>query len=79
MRKTGSGPEAYGVTNEVGQFEWRLKLKLEGSFRPGLEAESQVPRFDARLGPRGDKYINPLIGDIGGRDVGTHVPLDFEC
>ena len=79
MRKPGGGPETYGVTNEDGNFEWRLKLKVEGSLRPGLEAASQVPRFDARLGTGGGKYINPLTGDVGGPDVGTHVPLDFGC
>jgi hypothetical protein len=60
----------WGEVGESGQFEWRLKLKLEGSTRPGLEPGTWVPRFDARLGP-GD-YINPFNGELGGREIGTH-------
>lgn len=52
--------------------EWRLKIKHEGSLRPGLQQGSQVPRADAKTGP-GD-YINPLTGKTG-RDAGTHIPL----
>jgi len=75
VRGPGSGPETYGVTNDAGQFEWRLKIKLEPSLRPGLQSGSAVPRFDARLAP--GRYINPFTGEVGGRSVGTHIPLDF--
>ena len=59
--------------DDAGNFSWRLKIKPQGSTRTGLEAGSQVPRFDARLGP--GYYINPLTGQTGGRAVGTHIPL----
>ena len=52
--------------------EWRLKIKREGSIRPGLQPESRVPRADARIGK--GAYINPLTGQMG-KDVGTHIPL----
>ena len=68
-----SGPQVWGVYDDAGNFSWRLKIKPQGSTRTGLEAGSQVPRFDARLGP--GYYINPLTGQNGGRAVGTHIPL----
>jgi hypothetical protein len=53
--------------------EWRLKIKREGSVRPGLLASSRVPRADARIGP--GQYLNPLTGEIG-KKAGTHIPLE---
>ena len=48
--------------------EWRLKIKREGSVRPGLLASSRMPRADARTGP--GQYINPLrIVEQVGREV----------
>ena len=52
--------------------EWRLKIKREGSARPGLQPGSRVPRADARLGK--GAYINPLTGQTG-KNAGTHIPL----
>ncbi|MGW9384049.1 RHS repeat-associated core domain-containing protein [Streptomyces globisporus] len=77
-RKPGGGPETYGVTKEDGSFEWRLKIKQEPSVSQGLQSGSYVPRFDARLRHdlKGQSYINPFTGQIGGKSVGTHVELD---
>ena len=74
VRQPGTGPEVWGVREADGSFSWRLKIKPQPSMRPGLEAGSQQPRFDARLGP--GQYINPFTGEIGGRSVGTHLPLE---
>ena len=52
--------------------EWRLKIKPEGSTRPGLQPGSRVPRADARIGK--GAYINPLTGQTG-KHAGTHIPL----
>ena len=52
--------------------EWRLKIKREGSTRPGLQPGSRVPRADARIGK--GAYINPFTGQTG-KDAGTHIPL----
>ncbi|HRO76938.1 MAG TPA: RHS repeat-associated core domain-containing protein, partial [Crocinitomicaceae bacterium] len=67
------GPQTWGVYDDAGNFSWRLKIKAEGSLRPGLEAGSQVPRFDARLSP--GNYVNPFTGKTGGKNIGTHIPL----
>jgi len=67
------GPQVWGVFDDAGNFSWRLKIKAQGSTRSGLGAGSQVPRFDARLGP--GKYVNPFTGQTGGKAVGTHLPL----
>jgi hypothetical protein len=52
--------------------EWRLKIKHEGSTRPGLLPGSRVPRADARTGK--GAYLNPLTGQMG-KNAGTHIPL----
>jgi hypothetical protein len=44
--------------------------------RPGLQPGSNVPRFDARLEP--GRYINPFTGGVGGKGVGTHLPLESQ-
>lgn len=67
-------PEVWGVRNADDTFSWRLKIKPEASTRPGLESGSQMPRFDARLGP--SEYVNPFTGATGGRGIGTHLPLE---
>jgi len=74
---TAGGVEQWGVKDANGKFSWRLKLKPETSTRPGLEAGSNQPRFDARLDAEGTptSYINPFTGQIGGSSVGTHIPL----
>lgn len=76
VQRAGDGPEIWGVRNADGSFSWRLKIKPEASMRPGLEADSKVPRFDARLGP--GEYVNPFTGELGGRSVGTHIPLEHQ-
>jgi hypothetical protein len=81
VKGAGSGPETWGEINAAGRFEWRLKLKLDPGARPGLQEGSLGPRFDARLsggsgGPA--DWINPFTGEIGGRDIGSHLPLDVE-
>ncbi len=53
------GPQVWGVYDDAGNFSWRLKIKAEGSMRSGLEAGSQVPRFDARLAP--GKYVVRVV------------------
>ncbi|WP_239079269.1 RHS repeat-associated core domain-containing protein [Streptomyces sp. SID7909] len=77
-RKPGGGPETWGVTVPGGKFEWRLKIKRDASVNEGLQADSYVPRFDARLrhDPTGQSYINPFTGEVGNKSVGTHIPLD---
>jgi len=52
---------------------WRLKIKREGSTRPGLQPGSRSPRADARTGP--GQYIDPLTGKTG-KEAGTHIPLE---
>lgn len=76
VRQAGDGPEVWGVRDADGSFSWRLKLKPEASTRPGLEAGSKVPRFDARIGP--GEYVNPFTGELGGRGAGTHLPLEYQ-
>jgi len=72
------GPEKWGVYQGNGKLEWRLAIKPEPSLRIGLEAGSQVPRFDARLfqDSSGQSYINPFTGKIGNHQIGTHIPLE---
>jgi RHS repeat-associated protein len=77
-------PEKWGVYNE-GLFEWRLKIKPKPSFRPNLQDgsnllhdRSSLPRFDARLKSENRMNVNPFTGEIGGKEIGTHIPLDFE-
>ncbi len=66
-------PEKWGVyANE--KFQWNLIIKPEASFRPNLEAGSQLPRFDARLSK--GNYVNPFTGERGGVQLGTHLPLN---
>ncbi|MDR3490888.1 MAG: hypothetical protein P4M12_02450, partial [Gammaproteobacteria bacterium] len=67
-------PERWGMF-ENGNFTWRLRIKPESSMREGLDVGSNMPRFDARLGSGGSKYINPFVGRVGDEDVGTHVNL----
>jgi len=70
-------PEKWGKYNSAREeFDWMLKIKPEGSFRPGLDGGSSVPRFDARINAEKNVYINPFKGEVGGRSVGTHVPLN---
>ncbi|NNM43552.1 MAG: hypothetical protein HKM07_04350 [Chlamydiae bacterium] len=70
------GPEKWG-TYKNGKFEWNLRIKPEASFRPGLEAGSNIPRFDARLDANGNSYINPFTPqNIGSSEIGTHIPLE---
>jgi hypothetical protein len=71
-------PENWGIWQN-GKAEWRLKIKPESSFRPGLQEGSNIPRFDARLltDRAGQSYINPFTGEVGSRQVGTHLPLEF--
>jgi hypothetical protein len=75
-------PEKWGVYNND-KFEWRLKIKPEPSFRPNLQDgsnclhdRSSLPRFDARL--KKGRNINPFTGEIGGKEIGSHIPLDLE-
>ncbi|MFJ6103856.1 RHS repeat-associated core domain-containing protein [Streptomyces sp. NPDC092359] len=79
-KKTGGGPEQWGVIRSDGSFEWRLKLKQDPAASEGLHPESYVPRADARLAqdPTGQSYINPFTGEIGNKKVGTHIPLEKE-
>ena len=74
-KPNSGGPEVWGVTKD-NEFEWRLKIKPEGSLRPNLEAESNVPRFSARLDLTGTRYINAFTGEIGNKSIGGHIPLD---
>ncbi|MFF2879155.1 DNRLRE domain-containing protein [Gottfriedia sp. NPDC057991] len=69
---TDGGVEMWGVKKH-GEFKWRLKLKPEASNRPGLQEGSNKPRFDARL--KEGVYVNPFTGHVGGKSVGTHLPL----
>ena len=69
VRNNGSNIERW---DDPVSGEWRLKIKHEGSLRPGLKQGSQVPRADARTGP--GEYLNPLTGQTG-REAGTHIPL----
>jgi len=69
-------PERWGSINpNDGEFIWNLRIKPEASLRNGLDAGSRVPRFDARLGSGGNRYINPFTGKIGKESVGKHIPL----
>jgi hypothetical protein len=38
---------------------------------------SNIPRFDARLKDQAQYYINPFTGQVGGKAIGTHLPLDY--
>lgn len=59
------------------RIQWNLRIKPEGSFRPNLDARSEHPRFDARLGRTIPyDYINPFKGSKGGLEIGTHIPLE---
>ncbi|MBF8262370.1 MAG: hypothetical protein HW387_35 [Parachlamydiales bacterium] len=71
-------PERWGVYQD-GKFEWRLRMKPEGSFRDGLDSRSNISRFDARLwnNPSGKSYINPFTNEVGDANVGKHMPLEF--
>ncbi|MFZ0565129.1 MAG: hypothetical protein WAM28_02960, partial [Chlamydiales bacterium] len=69
-------PESWGVFNQNrNAYDWRLKIKPEGSSRSGLHHGSKIPRFDARL--YDGEYINPFTEQHGGVEIGTHIPLDF--
>ena len=74
-RRLSSGAEKWG-TYENGNFQWNLIIKPEPSFRAGLEVGSNIPRFDARIG-LGNQYINPFTNQIGGKNIGTHLPLEM--
>ena len=75
VRKSGDGPEVWGVKDANGNFSWRLKIKPEASNRQGLQAGSNQPRFDARLDTNGT-YVNPFTGQTGTKAIGTHIPLE---
>ena len=68
------GPEVWGV-DVNGELSWRLKIKPEIGTRAGLEAGSQIPRFASRLNNQG-LYINPFTSQLGGRAIGSHIPLE---
>lgn len=76
-RKQGGGPEQWGVYDERGRFEWRVKLKLEPGTRRGLKEGSQTYRASVRLDSEG-QYVNPFTGEKGEKKVGAHIPLDQE-
>jgi len=72
--KINDNPEIWAMKNET-TGPWLLKIKPEISSRDGkLAPNSKRPRFDARLAP--GLYINPFIGDVGSREIGTHIPLE---
>lgn len=64
------GPEKWGNKHND---QWNLIIKPEASCRSGLQSSSNMPRFDARL--EQGQYINPFTGQIGGKEIGTHIPL----
>ena len=70
------GPEKWGTYQNSG-FQWNLKIKPESSFRSRLEPGSNVPRFDSRIKTGNKNYINPFTGEMGGEEIGTHLPLNF--
>ncbi len=70
------GPEKWGVYHD-GLPEWRLIIKPEPSLRPGLQAGSNQPRFDARLNVGGSYYVNPFTNEVGAEGIGRHLPLDL--
>jgi RHS repeat-associated protein len=71
----GSGkPEKWGI-KENGKQKWYLKIKPIESFTEGLESGSHIPRFDARTNQ--GTYINPFTGEVGKKEVGTHLLLEF--
>jgi hypothetical protein len=75
------GPEIWG-TNINGKFNWMLKIKPEGSFRPNLMTKSHMPRFDARVNTsqkkfqNSESYINPFTNEVGTHEIGRHVLLE---
>ena len=73
-KNSNDGPEIWGVYDKNGNFSWRLKIKPESSTREGLGKGSNKPRFDARI--EEGKYYNPLTGELGGRNIGTHINLE---
>ncbi len=77
MPNPQGAPEKWGVYNNS-KFEWRLMIKSEASSNEGLASSSYLPRFDARLEKRGDRYVNPFNGNTGDRDIGRHLLLDRE-
>ncbi|CDR35009.1 hypothetical protein [Criblamydia sequanensis] len=66
------GPEKWG---NLETRTWHVIIKPEASFRPGLQSGSNIPRFDARINH--GQYINPFTGKVGGKEVGTHLPLEI--
>ncbi|MDX8430635.1 MAG: RHS repeat-associated core domain-containing protein [Candidatus Algichlamydia australiensis] len=65
-------PEVWGqVIN--GKFEWTMKVKPISSIRQGIAKGSQVPRASIRL--QKTTYINPFTSEVGGAEVGAHIPL----
>jgi len=68
-------PERWGIYRG-GEFEWRLRIKPEATFRPRIDPGSNVPRFDARFGKGGASYVNPFTGEVGLENVGAHLPLE---
>ncbi len=71
-------PEKWG-THVNGTFHWNLAIKPEASFRGGLQAGSNIPRFDARLWLGGNNYIylNPFTGEMGSYATCSHIPLEL--
>ncbi len=69
-------PERWGIY-EGDKFSWKLRIKPEPSSRLGLDPGSNIPRFDARLETGKQNYINPFSGQVGGAEIGTHLPLEF--
>ncbi|MEU2930497.1 hypothetical protein ABZ636_36485 [Streptomyces sp. NPDC007251] len=84
--KPNSNVQKRGYIDSDGNVKWMLALTFQGSHRPGLQAGSNVPRFDARPKKLGE-YTNPLTGQKGpkadllpqssvpGANLG-HIPLD---
>ena len=70
-------PEQWGIYKGE-EFKWRLKIKPEPSFRPKLDEKSGIPRFDVRLGPGGNQFINPFTGENGDLNIGKHLLLENE-
>ena len=68
-------PEKWG-TWKGNKFEWNLMIKPECSFRQGLHSGSSIPRFDTRLQTGGNCYFNPFTREIGGPEIGKHIPLN---
>lgn len=75
LPNTQGAPETWGNFNQSkNKFYWRLKIKPEASFREGLQMDSNIPRASIRL--EEGVYINPFTGEVGGANIGGHIPLE---